>query len=59
MLIALLRRYNIKNTEFDAFSNFYKMILPIVVTFALLWVLIILGWYISGLPIGINGLATL
>lgn len=59
VLIALLRRYNIKNTEFDAFSNFYKMILPIVVTFALLWLLIILGWYISGLPIGINGLATL
>ena len=59
VLIALLRRYNIKNTEFDAFSNFYKMLLPIVITFILLWVLIILGWYISGLPIGINGLATL
>lgn len=59
VLIALLKKYNIKNTEFDAFSNFYKLILPIVITFMLLWLLIIVAWYISGLPIGLNGLATL
>ncbi len=59
ILIALLKKYNVKNNEFDAFSNFYKMILPIVITFMLLWVLIIVGWYISGMPIGIDGLATL
>lgn len=59
ILIALLKKYNVKNNEFDAFSNFYKMILPIVITLMLLWVLIIVGWYISGMPIGIDGLATL
>ena len=59
VLIALLKKYNIKNNEFDAFSNFYKLILPIVITFMLLWLLIIVAWYISGLPIGLNGLATL
>lgn len=59
ILIALLRKYNIKNNEFDAFSSFYKLILPIILTFMLLWLLVIIGWYISGLPIGIDGLATL
>ena len=59
ILLALLKKYNVKNNEFDAFSNFYKMILPIVITFMLLWLLIIVGWYISGMPIGIEGLATL
>lgn len=59
ILLTLLKKYNIKNDEFDAFSNFYKMILPIALTFMLLWILIILVWYISGLPTGINGLATL
>lgn len=59
ILIALLRKYNNKNGQFDAFSKFYKIILPIVITFMLLWILIIIGWYISGLPIGFGGLATL
>ena len=59
ILLALLKKYNIKNKEFDAFSNFYKMILPIIVAFILLWLLIIVVWYISGMPIGIGGLATL
>lgn len=59
ILIALLRKYNNRNGQFDAFSNFYKTILPVAVTFILLWILIIISWYISGLPIGVGGLATL
>ncbi|MEI3530564.1 MAG: AbgT family transporter [Bacilli bacterium] len=59
ILIALLRKYNNRNGQFDAFSKFYKTILPVVITFILLWMLIIISWYISGLPIGIGGLATL
>lgn len=59
IVIALLRKYNNRNGQFDSFSNFYKTILPIVITFILLWILIIISWYISGLPIGVGGLATL
>ena len=40
-------------------SNTLKMTLPIVLIIGLLWLLILVLWYISGMPIGINGFSTL
>ena len=50
--LAFLEKYNTKeNNKITVFGTL-KTILPCVLLFAGLWLLIIVGWYIIGLPIG-------
>ena len=50
--LAFLEKYNTKeNNKITVFGTL-KMILPCVLLFAGVWLLIIVGWYIIGLPIG-------
>ena len=50
--LAFLEKYNTKeNNKITVFGTL-KLILPCVLLFAGLWLLIIVGWYIIGLPIG-------
>jgi len=52
VMLAFLEKYNTKeNNKITVFGTL-KMILPFVLLFAGLWLLIIIGWYIIGLPIG-------
>lgn len=52
VMLAFLEKYNTKeNNKITVFGTL-KMILPCVLLFAGLWLLIIVGWYIIGLPIG-------
>ena len=39
--------------------NTMKKIMPVVLILSLVWIVIIFGWYLVGLPIGINTLITL
>lgn len=36
-----------------------KKIMPVILTLSLVWIVIIIGWYLLGLPIGINSSITL
>lgn len=50
--LAFLEKYNTKeNNKITVFGTL-KMILPCVLLFAGLWLMILIGWYIIGLPIG-------
>lgn len=52
VMLAFLEKYNTKeNVKITVFGTL-KMILPTILLFAGLWLLIILGWYITGLPTG-------
>lgn len=52
VMLAFLEKYNTKeNNKITVFGTL-KMLLPCVLLFAGLWLLIIIGWYVIGLPIG-------
>lgn len=58
ILIGFLVMYN--DDEYPVtISSTLKMTLPIGLIVCLLWLLILVLWYISGLPIGIGGFSTL
>ena len=58
IMIGFMVKYNDDNYPITI-SSVLKMTLPIVLIVGLLWILIISLWYISGMPIGINGFSTL
>jgi len=50
--LAFLEKYNTKeNNKITVFGTM-KMLLPYILMFALIWLIILIGWYIIGLPIG-------
>ena len=50
--LAFLEKYNTKdNVKITVFGTL-KLILPTILLFAGLWLLIVIGWYIIGLPTG-------
>ncbi len=59
VMLAFLEKYNTKeNNKITVFGTL-KMILPCVLLFTALWLIIIIGWYIVGLPIGPNTYPTI
>lgn len=59
VLIALLEKYdNNEKTKTTIFGTL-KLILPTVLALLGIWILIIIGWYIIGLPLGVGGVTTL
>lgn len=59
VFLAFLQKYNYdENNEITIFG-LLKKILPVVFVFAGLWILILIGWYVIGLPIGIGSYTTL
>lgn len=52
VMLAFLEKYNTKENNRITVFGTLKMILPCVLLFAGLWIIIIIGWYIIGLPIG-------
>ena len=52
IMLAFLEKYNTKeNNKITVFGTL-RLILPTVLLFAGLWLLILIGWYILGLPTG-------
>ena len=52
IMLAFLEKYNTKeNNKITVFGTL-RLILPTVLLFAGLWLLILIGWYIIGLPTG-------
>ena len=50
--IGYLNMYNIKNDNPISIGNGIKIMMPYFVIISITWLLIIIGWYIIGLPIG-------
>ena len=59
IMIGFMEKYIDENEKSVTIIGTLKMILPIVLIIGLLWIAIIALWYISGMPIGINGYSTL
>lgn len=55
ILIAFLEKYNTnENLKITVFGTI-KVMLPTILMVVLLWILMLVGWYIIGLPLGIEG----
>ncbi len=59
IMLAFLEKYNYNQEHKITVRGTMKMILPVVLTVSCLWLVIILCWYLVGLPIGIGSMATL
>ena len=58
IMIGFMEKYN-KTEESITITGTMRMTLPIVGIIGLVWIFIIALWFISGVPIGINGFSTL
>lgn len=54
LLMGLVNKYNQDDNYKVTVFGTYKLILPAILMILLLWLLIAIGWYIVGLPIGIG-----
>ncbi len=59
IMIGFMEKYVKEEERSVTIIGTLKMILPIVLIVGFLWIAIITLWYISGIPIGINGYSTL
>lgn len=58
ILIGFLQKYNQNDEEVTVFGAM-KVMMPAIVLFTIVWLLIIIGWYVVGLPLGIGTYPTL
>ena len=57
-LINSIRSYN-KNENKVTLFNTIKLIWPIILSMIIFWLLILIIWYVAGLPLGIDTLVTM
>lgn len=58
VMVGFAYKYTTKEEDIS-FSKMYKTILPVTLLIALVWILLIIGWYIIGFPLGISSYPTL
>lgn len=58
VMFGFIQKYN-KNENKVTLFNTVKLIWPIIITMIIFWLLILIIWYIAGLPLGIDTLATM
>lgn len=54
ILIGFLQIYNKKNNEVITLTDALSLMIPYVIGFSILWLLIVLAFYIIGIPLGID-----
>ena len=54
ILLGFLQIYNTKKKDIITLTDGMSLMLPYTLTFSILWLLIILAFYIIGLPLGFN-----
>ena len=59
VMIAFLEKYNYDEENKITVFGTLRMILPVILTLILVWILILVGWYIVGLPMGTGTYVTL
>ena len=58
IMVGFIQKYNLKEKQITLFNTF-KLIWPIVITVFVFWLLILIIWYVAGLPLGINTFVTM
>lgn len=58
IMVGFIQKYNEKENKITLFGTF-KLIWPIILTMIIFWLLLLILWYIAGLPLGIGTLATM
>lgn len=59
IMVGFLQKYNAdRKTEITLFGTL-KTLAPSILLFTIVWIMIIIGWYLVGLPIGIHTMPTL
>ena len=58
VMVGFIQKYNTNENKVTLF-NTMKLIWPIILTMVIFWLLILVIWYVAGLPLGINTLATM
>jgi len=59
VMLAFLQKYNTKEENKITIFGTIKLMLPSILLISGIWLLIVIGWYIIGLPIGIGTYSTL
>lgn len=59
IMIAFLEKYNTDENEKITIFGTLKVMLPTMLMIVLVWLIIIIGWYIVGFPLGPKGVTTL
>lgn len=59
IMIGFLNKYNQSSEYKVTIFGTLRMMLPIILLITGLWLLIIVGWYLIGLPLGVGGYSTL
>ena len=58
LLIGFIQKYNIKENKLTLL-NTMKLVWPIIIIVSIVWLLLLILWYISGLPLGVGTLTTM
>ena len=58
IMVGFIQKYNTNENKVTLF-NTLKLILPIIIITIIFWLLLLIVWYIAGLPLGIGTLATM
>ena len=54
VMLAFLEKYNDKETNKITVFGTLKLLMPTILLFAVTWILILIGWFVIGIPIGPN-----
>lgn len=58
IMVGFIQKYNTKENKVTLF-NTMKLIWPIIIAMIIFWLLILIIWYVAGLPLGVGTLATM
>ena len=59
IMLAFVEKYNNRETNKITVFGTLKLLMPTILLFAVTWILIIIGWFIIGIPIGPNTYPTM
>lgn len=59
LIVTIGFMYKYDKDSNTSIKDTMKKIIPIIITLSLVWLVIIIGWYLIGLPMGINSSVTL
>lgn len=59
IMVGFLQKYNAERKEEITLFGTLKILAPSILLFTIVWIMIIIGWYLVGLPLGVNTMPTL
>ena len=59
IMLAFLEKYNNKETNKITVYGTYNLLKSTILIFTAIWIIIVIGWFVMGLPVGPNMTTTL